>query len=137
MANRELLDGLNHALNREVGTMLRYVLQAASIKGAEWESVRAMYESEVPDELGHAQYLANKIAMLGGTPKLSPDLSSPPTDPREMLRRDVEEERADVRHYLKLAELADKEDLIELKLRMEDQAADEAKHAEEMLRLLG
>jgi len=136
-ASKELIDGLNHALNREVSTMLRYLLQAALIKGVQWEPVRAMYREEITDELEHARYLAEKIAILGGTPTLNLDLTPPPSEPAAMLQRDIEEERQDVRHYLKMAELADRDNQIELKLRMEDQAADEARHAEEMLRLLG
>ena len=43
MATAEkLIDVLNQQLNREVTTFLRYMLQAASIKGAEYETVRAM-----------------------------------------------------------------------------------------------
>ena len=51
MANQELLTKLNDALNREVSTFLRYMLQGASIKGAEWEPVRQMYLAEVADEV--------------------------------------------------------------------------------------
>lgn len=136
MAGKELIDGLNHALNREVSTFLRYMLQAASIKGAQWESVRSMYESEVPDELGHAQYLVNAMVVLGATPKLEPDLTPPPSDVREMLRRDAEQESVDVTHYMKLADLAEKEGQFALKLKMEEQAADEQEHRQEMLRML-
>lgn len=137
MANEELIRGLNHAMNREVSTFLRYMLQASSIRGAEWESVRQMYLAEVADEVGHAQYLANKIAMLGGTPRLEPDLTPPPSDPRDMLEHDREEEQVDVVHYMKLAGLAEREGLFDLKMKMEEQAADEAEHAERMARLLG
>jgi bacterioferritin len=137
MAHQELINGLNQALNREVTTFLRYMLQAASIKGAAWEAVRAMYGQEVPDEVGHAQYLAEKIVMLGGTPKLAPELKPPPADPHEMLRNDIEQEQIDVAHYLKLAAMADKAGLADLKLKMEEQAADEARHGETMKRMLG
>ena len=137
MASKELLDGLQHALNREVGTFLRYMLQASMIKGIENQPVRQMYESEVADETGHAQYLANKIVMLGGSPKLDPDLTPPPTEVKAMLKNDISEEHKDVEHYKKLADLADKDSLIELKLQMEDQAADEERHALDMERLLG
>ena len=137
MASAELIKGLNHALNREVSTFLRYMLQGASIKGAEWEPARQMYLSEVTDEVGHAQYLADKIVMLGGTPKLDPDLSPPPTDVPTMLKNDIAEEQIDVKGYMELAELAEKDGLIDLKLKMEDQAADEAGHAEAMQRMLG
>lgn len=137
MSNQELIQGLNDAMNREVTTFLRYLLQAASIKGAQWNSVRSMYQEEVKDEVGHAQYLADKIVMLGGTPELRPDLTPPPNDVREMLKHDIEEEKIDVNGYMRLAELADQAGLVDLKLKMEDQAADEAHHAEEMQRLLG
>ncbi|QDT93589.1 ferritin-like domain-containing protein [Gimesia algae] len=137
MASEELIKGLNFALNREVSTFLRYMLQGASIKGAEWEAARQMYLSEVTDEVGHAQYLANKILMLGGTPELKPDLTPPPTDVRTMLKNDIAEEQIDVKGYMELAGLAEKEGLVDLKMKMEDQAADEAGHAEGMQRLLG
>jgi bacterioferritin len=96
-----------------------------------------MYLAEVADEVGHAQYLANKITMLGGTPTLKPDLTPPPTAVPDMLARDIEQERVDVEGYMKLADLADQDGLVELKMKMEEQAADEAEHAQEMQRLLG
>jgi bacterioferritin len=137
MANQKLIEGLNHALNREVSTCLRYMLQAAIIQGAQWENVRSIYESEIDDELGHARYLAGKIAMLGGKPTLHPDLSNPPTDVPTMLQRDIEEEHKDVEHYTRMAELAGKAGLADLKLKMEEQAADEARHGDQMQRMLG
>jgi bacterioferritin len=137
MANQEMLSGLNDQLNREVTTFLRYMLQTASIKGAQWQNVRAMYQQEVTDEVGHAQYLADQIVMLGGVPKLQPDLSPPPADIREMLTHDVREEQTDVQNYTRLAALAEKEGLFALKMKMEEQAADEDSHRQEMQRLLG
>ncbi|GJM25030.1 MAG: bacterioferritin [Phycisphaerae bacterium] len=136
MASKDLIDGLNHALNREVGTFLRYMLQAATIKGSQWEPVRVLYSNEVQDEVGHAQLLANEIRALGGTPTLSPDLTAPPEDVPTMLANDIEQERIDVVHYIKLAELAEKEGHFSLKMQMEDQAADEDGHAKELKRLL-
>lgn len=137
MASQELLNGLNHALNREVSTFLRYILQTAAIKGAEWAPVRDMYQADIADEVGHAQYLANKIVMLGGTPKLNPDLTPPPSDVVEMMKHDIEQEHIDTENYAKLAHLAEKEHLFELKLQMEQQSADEADHGEALRRLLG
>jgi bacterioferritin len=137
MASEELTTGLNDQLNREVSTLLRYMLQAAVIKGAEWNPVREMYLSEVSDEVGHAQYLANQIVMLGGAPKIEPDLTPPPGDVREMLKRDADQERKDVENYTRLADLADKEGHFALKLQLEEQAADEDQHGQEMIRLLG
>jgi bacterioferritin len=135
--NNELVDGLNEQLNREVTTFLRYIQQAAKIKGAEWKPAREMYLNEVADEVGHAQYLANQIVMLGGTPKIDPDLAPPPDDVRSMLQRDMEQEQEDVKHYAHLASLAAADGLMAIKLQMEEQAADEDRHGQEMRRLLG
>lgn len=137
MPSQQLIEGLNDQLNREVTTFLRYILQAASIKGAEHEAVREMYLEEVTDEVEHAQYLANQIVMLGGTPKLDPDLSPPPPGVDQMLKNDADEEATDVRNYVRLASMAEEEGLIALKMQMEDQAADEDEHGHEMRRLLG
>ncbi len=137
MTTNQVIEKLNHALNREVSTFLRYMLQASQIKGSQWEAVRQMYMEEVTDEVGHAQYLANKISMLGGTPILHPDLTPPPSDVPSMLKNDIEQEKVDVQGYLELADAAEQAGLIDLKMKMEEQAADEAHHAEEMTRLLG
>jgi len=136
MGNEELIRGLNEQLNREVTTFLRYMLQAASITGARNEPVREMYLREVGDEVGHAQYLANQIVALGGTPRLAPDLTPPPTEVATMLERDAEAEVADVEHYSRLASLAEAEGVMALKMTMEEQAADEDEHRQEMRRLL-
>lgn len=135
--NEELVTRLNEQLNREVGTFLRYMLQAASIRGASYEKVRQMYLEEVGDEVGHAQYLANQIRLLGGTPTLAPDLTPPPADVRAMLERDADAEIADVKNYIRLAAIAERAGLIALKQTMEEQAADEDEHGQEMRRLLG
>lgn len=136
-SDKELVDGLNNALNREITTALRYIVQAATIRGSEWNSVRETYLAEVGDEIGHAQYLANKIAMLGTKPRINPDLSPPPDEVRQMLTHDIEQEKIDEAGYLKLAAMAEKLGHADLKVRLEEQAADEANHGEVMRRLLG
>ena len=137
MKHDPLIQAMNQQLNREVTTFLRYMLQAAAIKGAAHEPVRQMYLAEVADEVGHAQYLANQIQMLGGRPDLKPDLAAPPEEVRAMLAADIEAERTDVANYVKLAGLAEAAGYYSLKLKMEEQAADEDEHAHEMRRLLG
>ena len=53
-----------------------------------------------------------------------------------MLERDAAEEATDVKNYVRLAFLADSAGLVALKLEMEEQAADEDKHGQEMRRLI-
>jgi len=64
-------------------------------------------------------------------------MTPPPGEVREMLERDAKEEATDVENYVRLAALAEKEGLIALKLKMEEQAADEDEHGQEMRRLGG
>jgi bacterioferritin len=137
MASQALLEGLNQQLGREITTFLRYMAQAAVIAKFEHDSVRRMYLEEVTDEVGHAQYLMNQIVMLGGVPQPEIDFAPPARDVREMLRCDALQEGADVKNYVRLATLAEQEGLYALKLRMEEQAADEDEHGWEMRRAVG
>ena len=131
----KLIEAMNEALNRELSTAVRYLVQGAAIQGQKNEPLREMYRSEVSDEMDHAQYLADKIVALGGTPKPAFEFNPPAGTIDEMVRHDVAQEQKDVEGYVRLAELADKAGAIELKLRMEEQAADETRHAEELRRM--
>jgi len=135
MSKEQLLDGLNEALNRELSTIIRYLLQGSIIRGRTNEPLRQMYRAEVGDEIGHAQYLADKITMMGGQIRVQPDLTPPPGTVDKMIENDLAAEESDVTHYKKLADLADQVGDIELKLQMEDQAADESRHAQELKRM--
>lgn len=134
--NQELVKELNKALNREISTAVRYIVQGAAIQGQKNEPLRAMYRGEVTDEIGHAQYLADKIVALGGTPQPAPKFSSLPDNVGAMVKYDVTQEEHDVEAYTQLAKLAEDAGEIELKLRMEEQAADESRHAEELRRMV-
>jgi bacterioferritin len=135
--NGKLITAMNDALNREISTTVRYLLQSAKIHGRQNEPLREMYRREIADELGHAQYLADKIAMLGGTLKANPDLTAPPDDVSQMIKKDLAAEKDDVANYKRLAAMAEEAGDIELKLRMEEQAADESRHAQELMRMQG
>ncbi len=135
--NGKLIAAMNDALNREISTTVRYLVQSAKIQGIQNEPLREMYRREITDELGHAQYLADKIVMLGGTPKVDPDLAAPPDDVAKMIQKDLDAEKDDVKNYQRLAKMADEAGDIELKLKMEDQAADESRHAQELQRMQG
>ncbi len=135
MHNSQLIDGLNEALNREISTAVRYMLQSSTIQGARNEPLRSMYRAEVKDEIGHAQYLADKIVMLGGKPAPEPRLKQVPEEVSQMIEQDLAAEEDDVAHYKKLATMADQAGDVELKLQMEEQAADESRHAEQLRRM--
>jgi bacterioferritin len=135
MDKKALIEGLNEALNRELSTIIRYMLQGSIIRGRQNQPLRQMYREEVGDEIGHAQYLADKIVMLGGMPKLNPELSPPPENVEKMIDNDLTKEEVDVAHYKRLADLAEQSGDIGLKMKLEEQAADESRHADELRRM--
>ncbi|MEJ2751538.1 MAG: ferritin-like domain-containing protein, partial [Chloroflexota bacterium] len=59
-----------------------------------------------------------------------------PTSQKEMVNLDLDMERKDVENYKKRAAQADELGEVELKVRLEEMAADESEHARELRRIL-
>jgi len=137
MANKEdLIQGLNEDLAAEWGTIKRYTYQAANSVGIIGAELREIFAEEIKDELGHATYLSDVIVDLGGDPTTESKEFDKTKDVKAMLQQDLEMELQDVENYKKHAEMAEALDEIELKLKLEDIAADEDRHAREIRRLL-
>ena len=131
-----LIDGLNEDLSGELGAIIRYNWQAAKAFGPQGAELRELFEEEISDELGHASFLMDVIVDLGGEPTTSPLEFEKPDTLKEMLKLDLELELNDVDAYVKRAEQADALGEIELKVRLEEMAADEAGHARELRRII-
>ncbi|MEA3440443.1 MAG: ferritin-like domain-containing protein [Chloroflexota bacterium] len=136
MSKEELIQGLNEDLAAELGTIIRYTYQAGKSFGIMGIELREMFEEEREDELGHASYLTDVIIDLGGEPTTIPMGFEKPDTTKEMLEVDLTMEEADVENYMKHAELAEQLGFIELKMKLEEMAADEAGHAREIRRIL-
>src|SRR3954454_20730255 len=67
-----LIDGLNSDLAGEYAAIIQYTHYAATVTGPYRDNLRTMFLAEVSDEQRHAQYLADQVAVLGGTPTTSP-----------------------------------------------------------------
>jgi bacterioferritin len=76
------------------------------------------------------------IVDLGGEPTTVPMDFDEPSTLAEMLRLDLEVERADVERYVRHAELAEELGELEIKVELEEIAADEGRHGRELERLL-
>ncbi len=136
MKNHTLTKQLNAQFNREVRTFARYLIEAAILNGADHEVARQMYLRDASEKLEHAQYLAEQIVALGGTPRLKSSHVCPPTDVREMLRHDANEEQKDEKNYRQLASKAEQARLAQLRLRMQEDAAAGHQHVNAMESLL-
>jgi bacterioferritin len=132
----DLIQGLNEDLAAEYGTIIRYTYQSGKAFGLLGAELRELLAGEIIDELGHAAFLTDVIVDLGGEPVTEPVSFDKPEGLREMLALDQEMELQDVQNYVAHAELAGKLGYVELKLKLEEMAADEAGHARELRRIL-
>jgi len=136
MTKEELIEGLNGDLAAELGTIIRYTYQASRSFGPFGPGLREMLARERLDEIGHAAFLMDVIVDLGGEPTTLPKPFGKPADLREMLELDLRLEGEDAAGYMKRARQAEELGLAELKVRLEEMAADEAGHARELRRIL-
>jgi bacterioferritin len=131
-----LIDGLNHDLAGEYQAVLMYTQYAAKLTGPYRNELRALFLAEIADEQGHAQFLADKIAVLGGEPTTRPRLVPPADNPRTMLQAALDAEKQAIDDYNQRIEQAEAFGDIGLKVDLENQVADETRHKEEIERIL-
>jgi bacterioferritin len=132
----ELIEGLNEDLAAELGTVIRYTYQAGKSFGFLGVELRELFAEETQDELGHAAFLTDVIVDLGGEPTTTPNNFDKPETIKEMLEVDLAMELKDVEAYIEHAEMAEELGQVELKMKLEEMAADEAGHARELRRIL-
>ena len=135
MTKHDLVNGLNEDLSAELGTIIRYIVQSSRAHGPHGAEVRDLLSKEVQDELGHASFLADVIVDLGGEPTKKPQPFETSETLSDMLSLNIEMEMQDVSDYMERASVAAELDNVELKVRLEEMAADEARHARELRRL--
>lgn len=136
MTTQDLIKGLNEDLAAELGTVIRYTYQAGKCFGLLGAELRELLAKDAQEELGHAAFLTDVILDLGGEPTTTPKPFEKPTDLKAMIELNLAMEAQDVKNYLAHANLAEQLGLPELKLKLEELAADEAGHARELRRLL-
>ncbi len=96
----------------------------------------AIFQEEIGDEQGHAQFLADKIVALGGEPTTQPVPVPLADDTRDMLEQACTAEKQAIANYAKRIRQAEAFGDIGLKVALENQVADETRHMEELERIL-
>jgi len=134
---KELIDGLNEDLSWEYAAVMTYRSYASLVQGPYRQELRQFFEGEIPDELAHAQMLADKIVALGGMPSVKPAPVKLFSEAKAMLQNALEDERSTLARYIKRRRQA--EDLGEygLAVELDTLIADESKHADELQLMLG
>ena len=136
MEKQQLIDRLNRDLAGELGAIIQYLTYAAKATGPYRPQLVDFFMTEVPDEQGHATFLANKIVALGGEPTTKPREVPEARTNHAMLQAVLEAEQRAVKDYTLRAREAEEYGDKGLAVQLEDIVADESGHAEETERIL-
>jgi bacterioferritin len=132
----KLIEGLNEDLRHEYQAIIMYNTFAALTEGIHRPILKQFFESEIPDELRHAQFLANKITALGAEPVTSPGKINSVTGAGEMLKEVLKAESEAIERYVKRRLQAEKFGDFGLANDLEEIISDETRHKEETEKLM-
>ncbi len=132
----KLIDGLNTDLAHEYAAVITYRTYASAVTGPFRQELRVFFANEIPDELGHAEMLADKIVAMGGTPVVTVAAVKATDDPREMLQNALADEEAAIERYVERRRQADELGEPGLAVRLDDIIVDESKHRDELRLML-
>lgn len=133
---KELIEGLNTDLGFEYAAIITYRTYASQIQGQTRVELRGFFESEIPDELSHAQILADKIVALGGTPVTEAKPVKSATNPKEMLKNALQDEKDTIERYVKRRKQAEEVGEPGLAVDLDDLISDETRHRDEINMIL-
>lgn len=135
-SKKKLIDALNDDLAGEYQAIVMYVTYAASVTGPHRPTLKQFFSAEIPEELTHAQFLAEKIASLGGKPTTEPRPVPQANGPRQMLENVLAAERQAIADYKERAEQAAAFGDKGLATHLETIIEDETSHFEETDKIL-
>jgi bacterioferritin len=133
---KKLIEGLNQDLAGEYNAIISYTQYSAKVTGPYRPQLVQFLQAEIPDEQRHAQYLADKIASLGGTPVVEPKPVRTSDDTREMLQFIYEAEAETVENYRARIDEAEAAGEVGLKVQLEEMLSDETTHRDEVRKML-
>jgi bacterioferritin len=135
-SQEKFLEGLNVDLAHEYAAVITYRTYASQVQGQWRMELRQFFESEIPDELGHAQLLADKIVALGGIPTTTASPVKPARDSKEMLRNALEDEIETIDRYVLRRKQAEALGHYGLAVEFDDLIRDESTHRDEINMIL-
>ena len=135
-ARKALLDGLNEDLRGEFQAVIMYRLYASMVQGPYRQELRAFFSNEIPEELNHAQILADKISALGGTPAATASPVQVVHDAKGMLEAALQAEVDTLARYIKRREQAEQCGEHGLAAEFDQIIADESNHRDELRQML-
>lgn len=136
MTKDDLIEGLNQDLAHEYQAVLMYTTYAAMSSGIHRPILKTFFEDEIPEELAHAQFLADKITALGGTPTTEPAQISLSNENQAMLEHVLTAETETIERYVERRRAAEDFGDYGLAAELDDIIRDETRHKEETEKLL-
>jgi bacterioferritin len=133
---RALIDGLNEDLKGEFQAVIMYRLYASMVQGPYRQELRTFFANEIPEELTHAQILADKISALGGTPAATAAPVPVVADAKEMLQAALQAEIDTLERYVRRREQAEACGEHGLAAEFDQIIADESNHRDELKQML-
>jgi bacterioferritin len=135
-AQAQLIEGLNTDLQGEFQAIIMYRLYASMVQGPYRQELRSFFAAEIPEELAHAQLLADKIAALGATPAAVPAPVTVVTDAKAMLEAALDAEIETIDRYVQRREQAEAAREFGLAAELDTVIADETRHRDELRQML-
>lgn len=135
-ARTRLLEGLNEDLRGEFQAVIMYRLYASMVQGPYRQELRNFFAAEIPEELTHAQMLADKIAALGGTPAASAAPVTVVSEAKAMLEAALGAELETLERYVERREQAQEAREFGLATEIDTVIADETRHRDELRQML-
>ncbi|MBI2955762.1 MAG: bacterioferritin [Acidobacteria bacterium] len=104
MGTSKIVNGLNAALEREMGNVIRYLHHSFLVRGVNRGPLVDFFRNQAKESFQHATVLGEKIVALGGHPSIEvPKMKEiGHEDVTEMLHEELEIEKREVQEYTKL-----------------------------------
>jgi bacterioferritin len=96
---KKMIELLNDDLSREYQAVIAYTVYSNVLKGAQYMHIASELKKHASEELDHAMKIANQIDYFGGMPTGTPKPVKLSENAEEMLRADLENERATIANY--------------------------------------
>ena len=109
---------------------------AATVSGIHRGELKEFFLAEIQDELRHAQFLADKIAALGGKPTTQPAPVPEAATPRAMLEAVLQAEKETIARYVERMKQAEAYGDYGLANDLQEIISEETRHKEETEKLL-
>jgi bacterioferritin len=96
---KKMISLLNEDLSREYQAVIAYVIYSQVLKGPQYMQIASELEKHAAEELEHALKIAKQIDYFGGMPASAPKPVKTSEEAEDMLRFDLENEKATIAQY--------------------------------------